>query len=114
MNNYFCYYSNKLFLILNGKIEEVFTPWKIEIDFQLEMITIKKRNWYLIGINESIHAFRFIRKIEIIQHLFGADIEIRSIGNTSKIFCLKKIHAEEIKIALIDYNQKSKGGFIIG
>ncbi|MBU3658943.1 MAG: hypothetical protein FGM14_03665 [Flavobacteriales bacterium] len=113
MENSLLYSSNKLFLFLNGKIEDILTPWIINIDFQKEIITIKKKNWYLIGVNEYIHAFRLIKRIEIKQHIFGADIEIRSMGNTSKICCIKKINAEEIKLALIDYNQGNKGGFII-
>jgi hypothetical protein len=105
--------SSIIFLFLNGKIEDVLAPWKICVDFELETIIIKKRNWYLIGINENVHAFRFIRNIDIHQRIFGADIEINSFGNSSKVFCIAKNEANEIKNVLIEYNQRRKGGFVI-
>lgn len=105
--------SSRAFLFLNGKIEDILSPWHICVDFQLETITIKKRNWYLIGINENVHAFRFIRNIDIHQRIFGADIEIKSFGSSSKAFCIAKNDAVEIKNALIEYNQRRKGGFVI-
>ncbi len=108
-----CSKSSILFLFLNGKIEDVLAPWKICVDFELETITIKKRNWYLIGVNENVHAFRFIRNIDVHQRVFGADIEIKSFGSSSKAFCITKNEANEIKNALIEYNQRRKGGFVI-
>lgn len=113
MNNIYKASSSILFLFLNGKLEDILSPWKIIIDFNLETITIKKRNWYLIGIDEQVHAFRFIRKIQIDQHVFGADVEINLFGGTTRVFCLKKSETDEIKNLLIDYNQRKKGGFII-
>lgn len=110
----FCSKSSILFLFLNGKIEDLLTPWRICVDFSQETISVKKRNWYLIGVNENIQAFRFIRSIYIKQHIFGADIEITSMGNYSKVFCITKRDAEQLKNVLIEYNQRRKGGFIIG
>lgn len=105
--------SSILFLLLNGKIEDILTPWHIIIDFQTETITIKKRNWYLIGVDEEVHAFKYIRRVQIDQHVFGADLEVKLFGGIARVFCLKKSSAKEIKEMLIDYNQKRKGGFII-
>lgn len=107
------YKSSIFILFINGKLEDILTPWKIIINFQTETITIKKRNWYLIGTNEEIHAFKFIRRIYIDQHFFGADIDISLFGGGAKVYCLKKSSANEIKEILIDYNQNRKGGFII-
>ena len=105
--------SSIFYLFLNGKLEDILTPWKISVNFQQETITVTKRNWYLIGSNEDVHAFRFIRAISVHRRIFGADIEIRSFGNTSKAFCLKKDEAETIKESLIQYNQSKKDGFIV-
>lgn len=105
--------SSFFFLLINGKIEHILTPWEIGIDFTREFISVRKRNWYLIGVNENIHSFRFIRSIEIKQRVFGADIYIKSMGNLSNAICLPKNDAEEIKNALIEYNQSKKNGFII-
>jgi hypothetical protein len=105
--------SSVFYLFINGKLEDILTPWNLSLDFQQETITIIKRNWYLIGNNEYIHAFRFIRAVNVHQRIFGADIEIRSFGNISKAICLKKNDANIIKEALIQYNKSKKGGFII-
>ncbi len=106
----FC--SNVIFLFLNGKVESILTPWFICIDFQKETFTVKKKNWYLVGFIENVHSFRYIRKVEIKQHFFGADIEINSTGCNSKVFCLRKKEVEKIKNSLIAYNQHKKNRFI--
>ncbi len=108
-----CSRSTLLYLFLNGKLEDIIAPWNISVDFEKEIITIKKRNWYFIGINENVHAFRFIRSINVHNRIFGADLEITSFGNRSKALCLPKNEATQIKQALIEYNQHKKGGFII-
>lgn len=105
--------SSVFYLFLNGKLEDLLTPWKICVDFHQDTITITKRNWYLIGKNEYVHAFRFIRAVSVHGRIFGADIEIRSFGNISKAICLKKSDANTIKEALIQYNQSKKDGFIV-
>jgi len=109
-----CSKSSTFILFLNGKIESILTPWKICIDFSQGFISVRKRNWYLIGVNENIHAFRFIRSINVHQRIVGADIEIKSMGNVSKVICLPKKDVEEMKNLLIEYNQERKGGFILG
>lgn len=113
MEEIYKYTSSIWYLLLNGKFEDCYTPWKLILDFNLETITIKKRNWFLIGVNEEVHAFRFIRRMQIDQHVFGSDITIKLFGGSAKIFCLKKSDTEEIKNLLINYNQNKKGGFVI-
>jgi hypothetical protein len=105
--------SSILYLLLNGKIQDVLTPWHLHIDFSNEVIIIKKRNWYLIGNNEDINAFRFIRSINIHERVIGADIQIKSMGNYSRVFCIKKQDINNIKNELIKYNQTKKNGLII-
>lgn len=113
MINIFKSSSSILFLFLNGKLEDVLTPYRIIIDFEQQTITVKKRNWHLIGSKIDIYAFRFIRHIQIEEHIFGADIQISIMGGSANVACLTKRNAEEIKRLLMLYNQERKGGFII-
>lgn len=106
--------SSFLYLLLNGKINDLLTPWYLQIDFSKEIITIKKRNWYLIGFNENINAFKFIRSIKIHERIFGSDIQIKAMGNNSSVFCLKKNEIEKIKSELINYNATKNRIIIFG
>lgn len=100
-------------LIFNGKPEHIVNPWTIIVDTDDEAITVKKRNWHLIGKDEQILAFRFIRNIKIDQHMFGADIHIKIIGGTISAYCIRKSDAKQIKEILMDYNLTKKGKGII-
>lgn len=105
--------SSILSLILNGKLFHVFNPWHIIVDFKEETITVKKRNQFLIGIDRDIIAFRYIRKVTIDEHLFGADIHIKVVGGNASAYCISKDDARKIKNSLMEYNQKKKGRSII-
>ena len=62
------------------------------------------RNLTMIGVDEDVLAFRFIRRIRIDQHLIGADIEIKAVGGTVTAYCLSKGDCRRIKQILMDYN----------
>lgn len=100
--------SSFLILFFNLKLDHVLTPWMIEVDMIQEQIIVRKRNWYLIGINESTIAFRYIRKIHIDQHLFGANIHIQVIGTRISAQYLPKKAVKEIRDLLFSYNQRHK------
>ena len=100
-------------LIMNGKGVHILNPWHIMIDTEEETITVRKRNAILIGVDEQVCAFRFIRSITIDQHLFGADIHIKIVGSYASAFCIPKSDAKEIKKILLEYNQTKKGKGII-
>lgn len=104
--------SNLLTLIINGEIINVLSPWHIEVDFEQEIITISKRNLYFIGTDTSTIAFRFIRKIVVDEHLFGANIWIKAIGGSVSAKYLPKEKLKEIRQKIIDYN-KTKRNHII-
>ena len=57
--------STVLSLIFNLKLEEILTPWIVILDTDLEIITVKKRNWYLIGVDIDTIPIRNIRNIFI-------------------------------------------------
>ena len=100
-------------LVLNGMPEHVVNPWTIIVDSEAETITVKKRNWHLVGKDEQTLSFRFIRSIKIDQHMFGADIHIKIMGGIISAFCLKKVDAKQVKNILLDYNSTKKGKGII-
>jgi len=100
-------------LVMNGKGAHVVNPWHIIIDTDEETITVRKRNAILIGVDEQICAFRFIRSITIDQHLFGADIHIKVVGGLASAYCIPKSDAKEIKKILLEYNQTKKGKGIV-
>lgn len=100
--------SNIFTLIINGEIKHILSPWKIEVDLQQEIITITKRNWYYIGFDTETIAFKFIRKINVNEHLFGSDIWIKAIGGSVSAKYLPKKDLTKIRQILIDYNQTKR------
>lgn len=105
--------STEAALAANGKIINAATPWHLIVDTDEETITVRKRNLIMIGVDEEVLAFRFIRRIRIDQHLIGADIEIKAIGGTVTAYCLSKKDCKKIKQILMDYNATKRGKGII-
>lgn len=112
MNKIITSKSSVLTLIINGKFEHLLSPWNIEINFNEETITITKRNLFYIGINSDTIAFKFIRKININEHLFGSDISVKAIGGSVSARFLPKKDLIEIRRRLIEYNQTKKNHII--
>lgn len=104
----YTYSSSEAALVANGHAADVLTPWQIVIDTNDQTITIRKRNKYLIGLDEDTLAFRFIRRVTIDQHLIGADITIQAVGGKLTAKCLDKSACQKIKQILMEYNKRSK------
>jgi len=100
-------------LIFNGKMFHLLNPWHIEVDSNQETITIRKRNPFLIGFDEQIVSFRYIRSIIIDEHLFGADIHVKVLGGKASAYCIPKRDAKIIKNILLEYNNIKRGRGII-
>lgn len=100
-------------LLLNLKIEYLLIPWTITIDFQNELIEIKQRNWFLIGFKVKSVSLRFIRSISIQEHLFGANILIRTMGENLSVNYIEKLDAQKIKNLLLEYNKGKAKQIII-
>jgi hypothetical protein len=100
-------------LLMNGKPAHVLNPWHIIVDTDEETITVRKRNSYLIGVDENIIAFRFIRSIKIDQHLLGSDIHIKAVGGTVSAYYIPKADSKKIKQMLMNYNKAKKGNRIV-
>ena len=71
--------SSAVAMAANGNLSEI-TPWRLIIDTEEQTITVSKRNKFLIGTDEETLAFRFIRRVQIDEHLIGADITIQAVG----------------------------------
>ena len=102
------YSSSEASLLANGYVTDVLCPWHIIVDTNEQTITIRKRNKYLIGVDEDTLAFRFIRRVTIDQHLIGADITIKAVGGSLTAKCLDKSACKKIKQILMEYNEHSK------
>lgn len=94
--------STVLSLIFNLKLEEILTPWIVILDTDLEIITVKKRNWYLIGVDIDTIPIRNIRNIFINEHLFGSDLHIKIFGATISALCLSKKDSIKIRSILLN------------
>lgn len=105
--------STILALLFNLRWLDFLTPWRIIINTDEETITVRKRNYILIGVDEDVFAFRYIRRLKIDEHIIGADIEIKVVGGKAVVFSLSKRDCMQIKRILIDYNQTRKGKAII-
>lgn len=104
----YTYSSSEAALVANGHAADVLTPWQIIIDTDEQTITVRKRNKYLIGVDEDTLSFRFIRRVNIDQHLIGADITIQAVGGKLTAKCLDKAACKRIKDLLMNYNKNSK------
>ena len=98
--------STFLSLITNQRLRHIFTPWHIIVDFEEQNITLRKRNWFLISVDEKTSSFRFVRDIEIDKHLFGADIKIKLSESYIEANSISKKSANRIKDQLAEYNNK--------
>ncbi len=65
------------------------------------MLTMKKRNWFLIGFQEDSFAFKSIRHVKMKKPLFGSDIEIRVFGGYAELYAFSKSDAKLIHDSLM-------------
>jgi len=107
------YSSSEAALVANGHAADVLAPWQLIVDTNEQTITIRKRNKYLIGVDEDTLAFRFIRRVTVDEHLIGADITIQAVGGKLTAKCLEKSACKRIKKILMDYNKTSRTGHTI-
>lgn len=99
-------------LFFNGQLAHIINPWILTVDYENETITVEKRNWYFIGINKNIIAFRFIRNIRVDEHLFGANISIKATGGWVIANYISKNDADTIKSSLFEYNKNRNNNII--
>jgi hypothetical protein len=105
--------SSLISLLFNGRFSHILTPWHLELNIEEMYIKISKRNWYLIGVDTNLYAFRFIRNIKIDTHIFGADVEIKITGGVASALSIPKSDVRKIKEIIIQYNNTKKGKHLI-
>lgn len=93
--------SSFLSLFFNFKIEHILFPWCLILNLNDNTITLKKRNWYLIGINSQTIPINKIREIYINEHLIGSDIFIKIYASSISALYLSKKDSHKIKEILI-------------
>ena len=96
-------------LFFGENILDIITPWHISLDFINELITVKKRKYYLIGVDKKTIPLKNIRTISIDEHLFGANIFFKVYGGNTIIKCLSKKKAREIYNACLTRIGSKKG-----
>lgn len=104
--------SSEAILLANGRSGDILRPWHITIDTDAQTISVSKRNHYFIGTDEDTLAFRFIRRVTIDEHLFGADITISAVGGKVTACGLEKSACKRIKQILMDYNKTRKSSIV--
>ncbi len=84
-------------------ILDCLVPWSIIIDPLAKTLIIRKRNYYLIGIDKTIVPIRNIRRVLVDEHFFGADVELKIFGTGSvKARCLKKRDVKKLQQYCLD------------
>ena len=86
-------------------MEYFFLPWRIRVDTDNEFITVEQRNWHLVGKDSTTIAFRFIRSVQINDHIVGSDITIKVYGDNISANYLPRKCVRNIRQLLINYNQ---------
>jgi hypothetical protein len=102
MSSLFTTKSTFMGLLTRGMFWSIITPWKAEIDMNRKRVTILKRNWYLINVDEETFQFSSVRHITIDKFLFGADIHIRMYSGNASIYAISKKSAKQIKELLLN------------
>ncbi len=90
------YKSSLLSLLFFGDnpIIDILTPYRIYIEESRNIITVSKRNTYLIGVDKWIIPFKNIRSLNIDEHFFGADLHVKVYGAPLLVVkCLSKADA---------------------
>lgn len=100
-------------LVANGRFRHLLTPWHISVDLRENAITVKKRNWFLIGFDTETYAFKYVRNVRIDTHLFGADLCISIIGGSAEVLSLPKRDAQRIRDMLLTSNKNTADDSVI-
>ena len=71
-------------------------PTTVQLDTDAKTLVIRRRNYYLIGVDRTLIPIRNVRRVEIDTHLFGADIKMKVYGTGNVVAkCIKKRDARK-------------------
>ncbi|MGE0636103.1 MAG: hypothetical protein AB7G44_03205 [Bacteroidia bacterium] len=83
---------------------DLIRPWHLIVDIDKKQIVVKKRNWFLIGMDEKTYQFNTVRNVQINNHLFGSNILIQVYAGKAVAYCISKSEAQQIKEVLLNKN----------
>ena len=87
-----------------------YTPYRVKLNTATKVLTILKRNYYLIGLDSVTIPVKNIRNVTYNAHLFGADLQFKVFGTKTQVaYCLKKSEAKKIRDYLILQMSGGKG-----
>jgi len=88
-------------------ILDILVPYRVEINTSVKILTISKRNYYLIGIDKTTIPISNIRRVYINRHLFGANLSIKIFGSGDvQAKCLSKRDAIKLYNYLVSIIRK--------
>jgi len=95
-------------LFYGSSFTDIWTPWIVILDLDNSHIEVLKKNWHLIGVDSQIIPFKNIRKLDINEHLFGADLKMKVYGGSIEAKCLTKKSALKIKESVLNELSSNK------
>lgn len=76
-------------------------PFSLELDSAKKTLTVRKRNWFVIGIDTKSFNFGQIRNVLVDEHLLTASLIIRVYAGKIECHWLSKADANKFKDALM-------------
>lgn len=100
--------SNLLFG--QNAIIDWYTPYKVVLDTDQKILTIVKRNAYLIGVDKITIPVKNVRNVTYDAHLFGGDLHFKVYGTrVQSAYCLRKASAKRIRDYLVSQMSTNNG-----
>lgn len=96
-------------LFFGEHILDTLFPYTLLLDVSNQLITVTKRNYYIIGVDRQTIPFRNIRRVNMNSHLIGADLSIKVYGtNLIVAKCLPKKGAKLVYETILRNMSKTK------
>ncbi len=93
--------SKRRFMVLNGCFA-IFRPWHLEVDVENRLLTVRRRNWHLISVDEEVLRFTSIRSVKVDRHFLGANLMIKVPSGKIEVLYLSKKDARRIANLLLN------------
>ncbi len=96
------------------KFYDFITPYHLSLNVEEKYITVKKRNWFLVGVDTKIFNFGQVRNILIDENLILADLKIKVYAGIIECYWFRKKDVLNFNKSLRLVRQKGQDiGFII-
>ena len=93
---------------VNVSLWDLFRPWLIIVDTNKKQITVKKRNWHLLNIDETTYTYKSVGDVAIKKNIFSADIALSVYSGQAvspysiAVYRISKGDAKRIRDLLLD------------